>query len=172
MPHLIMPLLAAAAASVLSTAAASADLGDQLFKLLPDDGAAGDNFGFSVAISGATAIVGAHRDDDNGDTSGSAYLFDISDPTNPTPTATLLPNDGAECDPFGESVATPRATAPRVAPPRGHRGHGFQIWLLVHPDLASNDCAHGKSSPSPRLRIGVRLRTPSRHLVYKANLHL
>ncbi len=38
MRHL-MPLLAAAA-SVLSTAPASADLGDQLAKLLPKDGAA------------------------------------------------------------------------------------------------------------------------------------
>ncbi len=38
MRHL-MPLLATAAL-VLSTAAAYADLGDQLFKLLPDDAAA------------------------------------------------------------------------------------------------------------------------------------
>ena len=77
MPHLIMPLLAAAA-SVLSTAAANADLGDQLFKLLADDGAAVDVFGISVAISGTTTVVGAHRDDDNGTNSGSAYLFDAS----------------------------------------------------------------------------------------------
>ncbi|MCH8344132.1 MAG: FG-GAP repeat protein [Planctomycetes bacterium] len=51
MRHL-MPLLAAAA-SVLSTAPAYADLGDQLAKLLPNDGAAGDRFGTSVEISGA-----------------------------------------------------------------------------------------------------------------------
>ncbi|MCZ6612369.1 MAG: FG-GAP repeat protein [Planctomycetota bacterium] len=78
MRHL-MPLLAAAA-SVLSTAPAYADLGDQLFKLLADDGAAGDVFGHSVAISGATAIVGAQDDDDNGTQSGSAYLFDAAGP--------------------------------------------------------------------------------------------
>ncbi len=41
------------------TTPAYADLGDQLAKLLPDDGAAQDRFGFSVAIRGATAIVGA-----------------------------------------------------------------------------------------------------------------
>ncbi|MCH8164229.1 MAG: FG-GAP repeat protein, partial [Planctomycetes bacterium] len=76
MRHL-MPLLAAAA-SVLSTAPAYADLGDQLAKLLATDGAAVDGFGFSVAISGATAIVGALRDDDNGNDSGSAYLFDTT----------------------------------------------------------------------------------------------
>ena len=39
-----------------------------------------DGFGWSVAISGATAIVGAHFDDDNGDASGSAYLFDAAAP--------------------------------------------------------------------------------------------
>ncbi|MCH7849918.1 MAG: FG-GAP repeat protein, partial [Planctomycetes bacterium] len=58
MRHLVMPLLAAGV-TLLSTGAAHADLGDQLFKLLPDDGAAGDWFGHSVAISGARAIVGA-----------------------------------------------------------------------------------------------------------------
>ena len=46
MRHL-MPLLAAVA-SVLSTAPAYADLGDQLAKLLPNDGAADDHFGVSV----------------------------------------------------------------------------------------------------------------------------
>ncbi|MCZ6736085.1 MAG: FG-GAP repeat protein, partial [Planctomycetota bacterium] len=70
MRHLT-PLLVAAA-SVLSTAPAYADLGDQLFKLLPNDGETDDEFGRSVAISGATAIVGAYADDDNGVNSGSA----------------------------------------------------------------------------------------------------
>ncbi len=73
----LTPVLVAAAASVLSTAAAYADLGDQLFKLLPDDGAVDDEFAWTVAISGATAIVGARLDDDNGLDSGSTYLFDI-----------------------------------------------------------------------------------------------
>ena len=73
----LMPLLAAAA-SVLSTAPAYADLGDQLAKLLPNDGAELDLFGYSVAISGTTAILGATGDDDNGDLSGSAYLFDAT----------------------------------------------------------------------------------------------
>ncbi len=107
MPHLIIPLLAAAA-SLLTTAAASADLGDQLFKLLPDDGAAGDFFGISVAISGATTIVGASEDDDSGNGSGSGYLFDT---TTGTQIAKLLPDDGASGDFFGISVAISGATA-------------------------------------------------------------
>ncbi len=109
MRHL-MPLLAAAA-SVLSTAPTYADLGDQLAKLLPDDSAAGDKFGISVAISGTTAIVAARSDDDNGANSGSAYLFDISDPASPTQIAKLLPDDGAEDDFFGISVAISGNTA-------------------------------------------------------------
>ncbi len=96
-----MPLLAAAA-SVLGTATASADLGEQLFKLLPDDGAADDFFGSSVAISGATAIVGANGDDDNGNESGSVYLFDT---TTGEQIAKLLPDDGAAEDFFGTFVA-------------------------------------------------------------------
>ncbi len=59
MRHL-MPLLAAAVLA-LSTAPAYADLGDQLVKLLPNDGASLEEFGSSVAISGTTAIVGKPR---------------------------------------------------------------------------------------------------------------
>ena len=80
------------------TTPAYADLGDQLFKLLANDGAAEDSFGVSVAISGTIAIVGAPRDDDNGDQSGSAYLFDT---TTGEQIAKLLPNDGAAGDQFG-----------------------------------------------------------------------
>ena len=101
-------LLFAAAASVLSTAPAYADLGDQLFKLLADDGAADDQFGWSVAIDGTTAIVGNFWDDDNGTASGSAYLFDT---TTGDQIAKLLPDDGAALDVFGFSVAISGATA-------------------------------------------------------------
>ena len=107
----LTPVLFAAGAMVLSTAPAYADLGDQLAKLLADDGAANDFFGISVAVSGPTAIVGANLDNDNGSASGSAYLFDISDPANPTQSAKLLPDDGAAGDFFGISVAISGATA-------------------------------------------------------------
>ncbi len=106
MRHLV--LLLVAAALVLTTAAAQADLGDQIAKLLPDDGAAGDRFGLSVAISGTTAIAGAYWDDDNGKQSGSAYLFH---PATGQQLAKLLPNDGAAGDNFGVSVAISGTTA-------------------------------------------------------------
>ncbi len=63
-----------------ATTPAYADLGDQLAKLMANDGEAGDAFSWSVAISGTTAIVGARWDDDNGTDSGSAYLFDAAAP--------------------------------------------------------------------------------------------
>ena len=87
------------------TTPAYADFGDQLAKLLADDGHPNHQFGVSVAISGTTAIVGANRDDDNAVNAGSAYVFDISDAANPTQLFELLPNDGAAFDAFGFSVA-------------------------------------------------------------------
>lgn len=44
-------------------------------KLAAPDGESLDKFGHAVAISGNFAIVGAYGDDDNGDASGSAYIF-------------------------------------------------------------------------------------------------
>jgi hypothetical protein len=49
----------------------------QRAKLVAADGAAGDEFGFSVSISGHTVAVGARFDDDKGFNSGSAYLFSL-----------------------------------------------------------------------------------------------
>jgi len=68
------------------------------------------HFGYSVAISGTTAIVGAWLDDDNGLGSGSAYLFDFSDPDNIVETK-LTASDGASGDKFGYSVAISGTTA-------------------------------------------------------------
>jgi hypothetical protein len=47
-------------------------------ELHSSDGAAGDEFGSSVSLSGDTAIIGAPFDDDAGVDSGSAYAFDLS----------------------------------------------------------------------------------------------
>lgn len=54
-----------------------ADAWTQVAKLTASDGGAsfGASFGWSVAISGDTAVVGAHHGDNNGVASGSAYVF-------------------------------------------------------------------------------------------------
>ena len=49
-------------------------ISDDFQQSLADDRATGDNFGFSVSISGDYGIVGAILNDDNGSSSGSAYM--------------------------------------------------------------------------------------------------
>ena len=53
------------------------DAWNEQAKITASDGAADDNFGISVAISGDFAVVGANGDDDAGSYSGSAYIYDI-----------------------------------------------------------------------------------------------
>ncbi|CAK0884038.1 unnamed protein product, partial [Prorocentrum cordatum] len=55
--------------------------GERLLKLVASDGAAYDFFGSSVAVSsdGARVVVGAYGDDDQGDSSGSAYVLDFTE---------------------------------------------------------------------------------------------
>ena len=142
----LMPVLAAAAL-LLSTAAAQADLGEQLAKLLPDDGAAHDQFGNSVAISGTIAIVGSHADDDNGSQSGSAYLYDT---TTGRQLFKLLP-DGAGLYLFGVSVAISGDTAIVGAFRDGYNGAysgfaylfdittGQQLFKLLPSTVAAED---------------------------------
>jgi len=75
--------------------------GNQLTKITASDGAAGDNFGISVAVGSGRIVVGAYGDDDNGATSGSAYIFDL----NGNEIGKITASDGAAGDVFGYSVA-------------------------------------------------------------------
>lgn len=76
-------------------------------KLTPSDGAIQDEFGLSVSISGDNVIVGAFWDDDNGSSSGSAYLFEKPGAswTDMTETGKLTASDGDVGDFFGNSVS-------------------------------------------------------------------
>ena len=80
-------------------------------KLAAADGAANDNFGFSVAISGDTVVVGAHFDDVGANTNqGSAYIFVRSGTTWSQQQKLLAVPVGANCE-FGYSVAISGETA-------------------------------------------------------------
>lgn len=76
-------------------------------KLTASDGAEHDRFGWSVAIDGYYAIVGAHKNDENGNDAGAAYIFapNEADPNNWDQLAKLTAPDAAEDDRFGYSVA-------------------------------------------------------------------
>ncbi|WP_108812117.1 FG-GAP repeat protein [Sphingorhabdus sp. Alg231-15] len=76
----------------------------QQMKLTAADGAEGDAFGQSIALSGDTLVIGAPHDDDKGNGSGSVYVFTRSG-TTWNRQAKLTAADGADGDLFGISVA-------------------------------------------------------------------
>jgi hypothetical protein len=69
-------------------------------KLTASDAAAGDWFGWSVSLSGDTAVVGAANDADGGLDSGSAYVF-VGSGSSWTEQAKLTASDAAAYDWFG-----------------------------------------------------------------------
>jgi len=79
-------------------------------KLIVSDGAAGDQFGWSVAVSGSTIVVGAPFADDVGTLGqGSAFVFNRQGGSW-VETQKLTASDGATGDHFGWSVATAGST--------------------------------------------------------------
>jgi hypothetical protein len=79
----------------------------QQAKLTASDASAADNFGWSVSISGDYAIVGAKGNDDDGEASGSAYIFyrNEGDTDNWGEQALLTASNGDAGDLFGHSVS-------------------------------------------------------------------
>jgi hypothetical protein len=75
--------------------------GQQLFKLKPSDGASQARFGSSVAFSGNLAIIGAARDNANGQESGAAYIFNL---TTGRQILKIRGSDTDAFDDFGTSV--------------------------------------------------------------------
>jgi len=73
-------------------------------KLKPSDVVRGDNFGWSVTISGDYALVGSRYDDDNGEWSGSVYVFHYEG-RNWEEQTKLFASDGAPHDYFGFSLS-------------------------------------------------------------------
>ncbi|WP_050429151.1 FG-GAP repeat protein [Chondromyces crocatus] len=73
-------------------------------KLLAADGKEGHHFGYSVAVAGDTAVVGALLDGERGAAAGAAYVF-VRSEEGWTQQAKLLASDGGIDDHFGASVA-------------------------------------------------------------------
>ena len=85
----------------------------QVAKITADDAAAGDRFGWSVALNGTTALVGAYLDGDAGSDFGSVYVFerDQGEAGNWGQVAKLTADDAAASDFFGVTVALSGTTA-------------------------------------------------------------
>ena len=81
--------------------------GNQIAKLTAEDGAAGEQFGYSVAVSadGSTIIVGALDGlDDDGDETGAVYVY-TADGSGGYTEMKLVASDGTGSDEFGSFVA-------------------------------------------------------------------
>ncbi len=79
-------------------------------KLTAADAATSDNFGLAVSLDGNTALIGARLDDDNGNNSGSAYVFTRSGNVW-TERTKLFGDTTGDDDWFGISVAVDGETA-------------------------------------------------------------
>ncbi|MEQ8844741.1 MAG: FG-GAP repeat protein [Phycisphaerales bacterium] len=84
------------------------ETGEETAKLLPDDPAAGSQFGFQVAlyIDGGVALAAVAADTSNPDGSvGSVYLFDVSDRANPVQLSKIVASDTPAPGDFGTSIS-------------------------------------------------------------------
>ena len=70
-------------------------------KIKASDGAASDEFGYSVAVGSSRICVGSYYDSDDGTGSGSAYIYDL----NGAQLAKIKASDAGAYDYFGYSVA-------------------------------------------------------------------
>jgi hypothetical protein len=84
-------------------------------KLTANDGATSQYFGFSVALNGATALIGAPDANGNSNDSGAAYVFDGTGGTW-NQVQKLNASDGASGDQFGYKVAV-HGTAALIGAP-------------------------------------------------------
>ena len=117
--------------------------GNQLAKITASDGAAGDQFGYTVAVGSGRIIIGAPLDDDNGASSGSAYIFDLDG----NQLAKITASDGAAGDQFGLSVSVGSGRIVVGAPySNSSTGAGYifdldgnQITKITSSDGAAND---------------------------------
>ena len=75
--------------------------GTQLAKITASDGGVNDYFGESVAVDCGRIVVGAPYDDDNGNNSGSAYIFDLDG----NQLTRIIASDGGNTNFFSGSVA-------------------------------------------------------------------
>ncbi len=116
-------------------------------KLVAGDGDDGDEFGQSVSISGATVLIGATGDDDNGELSGSAYVFQstgesLTPSPSPIPSSTRTPTPG----PTRTSTRTPTPTPTATPTTTAHLNY---LPLIAHQWRAvpGSSALRGTNSP-------------------------
>ena len=84
--------------------------GNEVAKLMASDAQVSDRFGYSVSVSGDTAVIGAYREATGGSYAGAAYVFTRSGGAW-VEQAKLMASDAQESDRFGYSVSVSGDTA-------------------------------------------------------------
>jgi FG-GAP repeat protein len=100
------------------------------YKVIADDAGIGDRFGNSVSIDGNTALVGTPDDDDMGNNSGSAYIFEKDASGIWIQQAKLVASDGAANDYFGSSVSLDGDMALVGAPSIGSNDNSGSAYVF------------------------------------------
>ena len=110
-------------------------------KITASDGAVGDAFGHSAAISVDAVVIGAHYDDDNGDSSGAAYIYyrDRGGTGNWGEVKKITASDGEYLDIFGYSVSISVDTVVVGAPYEDEQGQNKGAAYIFYRDEGGAD---------------------------------
>jgi len=149
-----LPLLAASV--LLLAGSARGQIINDVAKINASDGAAGDRFGW-VAYSQDTAVIGAQYDDDNGEQSGGAYIFDLSIPGAPVEVLKLLPLDGIAGDNFGQRVALDGTNALVGSIDRGNGAAGAAYLFDVGSGQQLSKLTAGDATAGDRFGVGLAI---------------
>jgi len=124
----------------------------QKAKLTASDAAANDEFGYSVAVSGDTVVVGAPFSTNEGINPGAAYVFKVVENTWREENK-LAASDGSDGDQFGYTIALSGDTVVVGAPFSTHEGinpgaaYVFNFdgseWVQEGPKLTTSDGSDG-----------------------------
>ncbi len=107
----------------------------EVAKLIPSDGAEGDQFGWSVALDGDRVIVGSRDADLPAPNAGAAYVFERDAGGTWLEAARFSASDTATGDDFGESVAL--------------QGERLVVGAFAHDGADENSGAAYVFEPSP-----------------------
>ncbi len=121
----------------------SLSTGDFRFELTPTDAANSDFFGQAIAASGSRLLVGAFGDDDAGERSGSAYVFDLGSGQQ---IRKLTASDAAAGDDFGEEVGL-SGTLAVVGAPAVDTGVNLSTGAAYIFDITTGQQLHKLTSP-------------------------
>ena len=135
-----LPLLAGTSSAVAASPRTTPPIGTQLAELKGSDTVAGDFFGYSVALSGSTAVVGAYV---HANSAGRAYVFTES-ATGWNQAAELKGSDTVAGDAFGGSVAISGTTV--VVGALSHANNAGRVYVFTKTATGWKQAAELKGS--------------------------